>query len=558
MSRPFVLSASPLSQGFRSLLERRLGAEPDYLNLPALRRLPLRSLLRELRRHAGRPCLLAFEDPASVAVQPVLHALAVAARASSTETVDSSGRTAPLALRRLPAALAALAGATAEGALAALAARREVARLLSAPRANVSADRTGRVLYLNANLWLGLKAGGSVGHVAGVVNGLHELGYEVDLFSVAEPVLVSPEVRCRRLESPSVLGLPLEVNFPRFQRSAVRQVVANARPPYDFVYHRLSTATFAGVELARRLSVPLVLEYNGSEVWIARNWGRPLRYERYALAAEEASLRHAHFVVTVSRALHDELIARGVEPERVVWYPNGVDERLYDPTRFDADAIAALRARYGIPPDAVVVGFIGTFGRWHGAEVLARAIVELAADREWLERWRVRFLLVGDGLRMPNVRRILGELVEAGVVALPGLVPQAEGPAHLAACDILVSPHVPNDDGSPFFGSPTKLFEYMAMGKAIVASRLDQIAEVLAPSLTSSDLPLSTPSAHDERVAFLVTPGDVGELAAAIRALVESPAWRRFLGSRARREALDRYTWRHHVRAVVDRFYEGA
>ncbi len=117
---------------------------------------------------------------------------------------------------------------------------------------------------------------------------------------------------------------------------------------------------------------------------------------------------------------------------------------------------------------------------------------------------------------------------------------------------------MPNDDGSPFFGSPTKLFEYMAMGKAIVASRLDQIAEVLAPSLTSSDLPLSTPSAHDERVAFLVTPGDVGELAAAIRALVESPAWRRFLGSRARREALDRYTWRHHVRAVVDRFYEGA
>jgi glycosyltransferase involved in cell wall biosynthesis len=549
---PFVLSASPLSQRFCSCLAERLGVEPDYLNLPALRRLPLRALVSELRRYEGRPCLLAFEDPASSAVQPVLHCLAVFAGPSSIEIVDSGGSATPISLRRLPAELADLAGGTAEGMLAALAARREVARLRSLPRANTPRGRTGRALYLNANLWLGLKAGGSVGHVAGVVNGLCELGYEVDLFSVAEPVLVSPKVRYRQLEPPSVLGLPLEVNFPRFQRSAIRQVVAAAKPPYDFVYHRLSAATFAGVELARRLGTPLVLEYNGSEVWIARNWGRPLRYERYALAAEEASLEHAHLVVTVSRALRDELLGRGVEPERVVWYPNCVDERLYDPARFDADAIAALRARYGLPPDAVVVGFIGTFGRWHGAEVLARAIVELAADREWLERQRVRFLLVGDGLRMPEVKMILAGLVEAGVVALPGLVPQVEGPAHLAACDILVSPHVPNDDGSPFFGSPTKLFEYMAMGKAIVASRLDQIAEVLAPSLDASTLPESEPGSASAELALLTTPGSEGELIRGLRFLVEYRAWRHALGSNVRREALARYTWRRHVEAILE------
>ena len=52
-------------------------------------------------------------------------------------------------------------------------------------------------------------------------------------------------------------------------------------------------------------------------------------------------------------------------------------------------------------------------------------------------------------------------------------------PSLLDACDILVSPHVPLDAGAEFFGSPTKLFEYMAMGKGIVASRLGQIGEVL-------------------------------------------------------------------------------
>jgi len=59
-------------------------------------------------------------------------------------------------------------------------------------------------------------------------------------------------------------------------------------------------------------------------------------------------------------------------------------------------------------------------------------------------------------------------------VVFAGHVEHAQVPALLDACDILLSPHVPLEDGSEFFGSPTKLFEYMAMGKGIIASRLGQ------------------------------------------------------------------------------------
>ena len=90
-------------------------------------------------------------------------------------------------------------------------------------------------------------------------------------------------------------------------------------------------------------------------------------------------------------------------------------------------------------------------------------------------------------------------------------------------------------DNHPFFGSPTKLFEYMAMGKAIAASALDQIAEVL----------------EHGRTALLVAPGDSVELAAAIRRLAGDPPLRAELGRNARAAALARHTWRQNAARVL-------
>jgi glycosyltransferase involved in cell wall biosynthesis len=108
-------------------------------------------------------------------------------------------------------------------------------------------------------------------------------------------------------------------------------------------------------------------------------------------------------------------------------------------------------------------------------------------------------------------------------------------PKLLDACDILVAPHVPLADGSEFFGSPTKIFEYMAMGKGIVASRLGQIGEVLV----------------DEETALLVEPGNVGELGRAIVRLIESETLRTRLGARAREVAEREHTWIHNARRVL-------
>jgi len=136
------------------------------------------------------------------------------------------------------------------------------------------------------------------------------------------------------------------------------------------------------------------------------------------------------------------------------------------------------------------------------------------------------------------VEHIIRQGGRAQQTIFAGHVQHERVPALLDACDILLSPHVPLEDGSDFFGSPTKLFEYMAMGKGIVASRLGQIGEVLA----------------DEETALLTEPADAPQLAAAILRLSSSRELRERLGAAARHASIAKHTWKHNAQRVLDAY----
>ncbi|HVU47799.1 MAG TPA: glycosyltransferase family 4 protein [Terracidiphilus sp.] len=315
----------------------------------------------------------------------------------------------------------------------------------------------------------------------------------------------------------------------QFVRDA-RVLLAGRRP--RAIYQRHGRFVIAGVLLARRLRVPMVLEYNGSEVWMANHWD-PARFSPWLRMAEEVAIQGASTIVTVSEALRSELIAHGVPHERILVNPNGVNPSRFCPGSGHREE---LRQRLGFESNHIVVAFAGTFSYWHGIEVLQAAIKKLLVQSQTGSTSdavgeHLRFLLIGQGPLHAEMRAALDEYERQGFVVFVGSVPHDEMPGYLDAADVLASPHVPMPDGRPFIGSPTKLFEYMAMGKAIVASRLDQLEAVL----------------EHNKTALMVHPGDADDLAAAILVAAANPDLRSRLGRNAREVVLKRYTWKRNA-----------
>jgi glycosyltransferase involved in cell wall biosynthesis len=218
------------------------------------------------------------------------------------------------------------------------------------------------------------------------------------------------------------------------------------------------------------------------------------------------------------------LIDAGVDPTRIIVNPNGVDIDAFHPDCGGRE----LRVRFGID-DKIVVGFTGTFGPWHGAPVLAEAAAQIKDAR-------CHFLFIGDGDERAATESILARAGKTARATFTGRIAHSRVAAYLDACDILVSPHVPLADGSEFFGSPTKLFEYLAMARAVVASRLGQIASVIV----------------DGENGLLVEPNDADALAQAIERLANDEALRQRLGAAARQTVIARYTWQHNAARVFE------
>ncbi len=545
-----ILSPVPLRKELR---EAYSSSPAVFMDLASLRRGGLFGAFRSIRSCGASTVVVTGEEADLAVFRDVLSLIAVTIPRAERWFAPPGRAPVPISRFLFPVPLSRIVIGVACGfeALATNVVRRH--RICAGrDRHRYSGQIGNKCLYLKPALNFGVPVGGSVGHVAGVANALCEAGKEVRLVAVTGQPLISPKIRQVTVIPHSMAAFPHELNCFRYHRKFLRAVMKEIEKfQPDFIYQRYSLHDMTGIYLRRTLGIPLILEFNGSETWIQRNWGDPLRFQSIGERIETANLLLSDLVVVVSEEIRRQVCSAGVPEEKVLFYPNCVDPSLFDPGRFDDAARQKIRRELGIPMDSDLFTFVGTFGQWHGTEILARAIRFMVEhERTFLEDHNVHFLLVGDGQYGEKVRSILKDVP---FVSLPGYRPQHETPGILAASDVCLSPHVPNPDGTPFFGSPTKLFEYMAMAKPIVASDLDQIGWVLRGWQPGHPQPSIT--ARNNAAALLIEPGDMHSLVRGILTAADlGRARRQDLGNRARSIVLGSFTWNQNVESVLNRF----
>lgn len=195
----------------------------------------------------------------------------------------------------------------------------------------------------------------------------------------------------------------------------------------------------------------------------------------------------------------------------------------------------------------ITFGFLGTFGPWHGVTVLQELIAGVVKQTQ-----HVHFLLMGEGAGRVTLEERLCSDGVMPYVTFTGKIMPSVVPSYLVQCDAFLCPTQPNSDGSRFFGSPTKLFEYLSMARPIIASDLEQVAQIVSPALYVSDIGMSKKSVTDE-VGILVNYNDIqGFVDACLYVAALSESERIKMGGNARKKALNQYTWRSHVQKIVD------
>ncbi len=354
---------------------------------------------------------------------------------------------------------------------------------------------------------------GQAVHIDELVHAFRSLGHDVvvvappgfELSPIGHESRVAAWIK-QRLPRVFFEALEASYNVPAYLR--LRRALRELKP--DFIYERHGLFLIAGTLLGKHHSIPVFLEVNSPLAHERAQFGG-LTLARVANWLETWAWRNATHVLPVTKVLAEMIHAVGVPASRISVVANGVD-----PGRFPRDYGAEhAKAAIGLA-GRTVLGFTGFMRSWHGLETVVEMLSQPEAPAS------LHLLLVGDGPAKPLLEQRAAELQVTNRVTFAGLVDRDRVASYVAAFDIALVPKV------VAYASPLKLFEYMALEKAIVAPDQPNIREVLTPNVD----------------AVLFDPSQPIEMARAVIRLAGDSRSRERLG-KAARATIDarKFTW---------------
>ena len=345
------------------------------------------------------------------------------------------------------------------------------------------------------------------------------LGHQVVLF-------VPKGTRLREFPSLEVVEIPyldLPVIRPLliYLLLLVVPLLRAARVNPDVIYMRTMHSPLS-IFLAKVTQAPLLIEVNGDSY----SYYRAQRASAFRLGLinliDRTNFRYCDKIIPISEGLQEMLWHRyRVPPEKTVLIESATDPELFRP--LDE---GVCRQRLGLDPAGRYVGFVGSFFRHQGIDILidaAPTIVHRLPD--------VRFLLVGDGvMRRTWAERISKRGLSASFL-FTGQVPYSEVPLYIGATELCVAPFLA-DRGD---ASPLKLFDYLACGRPVVASDIRPLHDLLSRAQGIASVPPEDPEALGKEI---------------VRLLEDQEAARR-LGENGRRWVLEAHSWQAAAKRLL-------
>ncbi len=339
-------------------------------------------------------------------------------------------------------------------------------------------------------------------HIRGVVKGLTQLGNTVSILSIpgAEPEVEEQQTLAKNVDKKAKSGgfsllsditkhVP-EFVFEMFELAYNLLAVFRLKKSVQsnnisLIYERYSLFMFISVWWAKRNNIDIILEINDS-CQVQRV--RALTFKRLAEKIEAWIFKNATGLVFISSRFKEVAEQAYGEIAPSVVSPNAAD---LDKFIIDKQAGINLREQLGIN-DKLVLGYVGAFVHWHGIDWFVDLICQHLPDNP-----KLVLLLVGDGVAFEAIKARVAETGVGSQVILTGKVEHEKVAGYLSAMDFGILPDS-ND-----YGSPMKLFEFMAMGKGMVAPDFSPIAEVVSNNETSWLFPAGDQHACIEKVLDL-------------------------------------------------------
>lgn len=207
-------------------------------------------------------------------------------------------------------------------------------------------------------------------------------------------------------------------------------------------------------------------------------------------------LRKADLIIPISKWLEDDLVRKGIPPEKIMPVPEGIDPEIFR----DQDCTDVCE-KYPLGESNVII-YVGTLGKGRHLEVLIKAFSDIRKMTS-----NVKLLMVGEGDGREDLEKICCELGMGDDVIFTGEIPMSDVPSYISASDIGISPVPPYS----FYkmSSPIKMFEYMAMGIPVIANEeIPEQKEVLEESRGGILVPFTSEGFSDAITELLSNPNE--------------------------------------------------